>query len=174
MNRIAIIGSGGSGKSTLSRKLGTKLNLEVYHLDVLLWKPNWQPTSKEEQRKIQMELVKKDEWIIDGNYNGTMDIRLTEADTIIFLDFNRVLCTYRALKRMIQYRNRKRPDMAEGVKERFDSDFIKWIWNYPKVVRPIVMQRLEKLPKDKAIIILKSPKEAERFLENIYGRNGEV
>lgn len=167
MRRIALIGSGGSGKSTLARKLGLKLNIEVYHLDALFWKPNWQPTSKEEQRKVQLDLVKKEEWIIDGNYNGTMDIRLNAADTVIFLDFNRTLCTYRALKRMIQYRNRKRPDMAEGVEERFDLNFIKWIWNYPKTIKTVVLQRLEKLPKDKVIIILKSPKEAKRFLESI-------
>ncbi|EIM06299.1 topology modulation protein [Planococcus antarcticus DSM 14505] len=54
MKRIALIGSGGSGKSTLARKLGMKLNIEVYHLDALLWKPNWQPTTKEEQRKVQV------------------------------------------------------------------------------------------------------------------------
>lgn len=167
MRRIALIGSGGSGKSTLARKLGKKLNIEVYHLDALFWKPNWQPTSKEVQRKVQHELVKKEEWIIDGNYNGTMDIRLDATDTVIFLDFNRVLCTYRALKRMIQYRNRKRPDMAEGVEERFDLKFIKWIWNYPKTIRPVVLKRLEKLPNDKVIIILKSPKEAQRFLNSI-------
>lgn len=167
MKRIALIGSGGSGKSTLARELGSKLNIEVCHLDALFWKPNWQPTSKEEQRKVQHQLVKKEEWIIDGNYNGTMDIRLSAADTVIFLDFHRSLCTYRALKRMVQYRNRKRLDMAEGVEERFDLNFIKWIWNYPKSIRLIVLQRLEKLPKDKAIIILKSPKEAKRFLESI-------
>ncbi|WP_282020937.1 DNA topology modulation protein [Planomicrobium okeanokoites] len=167
MKRMALIGSGGSGKSTLARELGKKLNIEVFHLDALLWKPNWQPTSKEEQRKIQMELVKKDEWIIDGNYNGTMDIRLREADTIIFLDFSRVLCTYRALKRMIQYRNRRRPDMAEGVKERFDLNFVKWIWNYPKNIRPVVLKRFEELPNDKVVIILKSPKEARNFLDSL-------
>lgn len=167
MKRMALIGSGGSGKSTLARELGRKLNIEVFHLDALLWKPNWQPTSKEEQRKIQMELVKKEEWIIDGNYNGTMDIRFREADTVIFLDFSRVLCTYRALKRMIQYRNRRRPDMAEGVKEKFDLNFVKWIWNYPKNVRPVVLRRFEELPNDKVIIILKSPKEARHFLDSL-------
>lgn len=96
-----------------------------------------------------------------------MDIRLREADTIIFLDFSRVLCTYRALKRMIQYRNRRRPDMAEGVKERFDLNFVKWIWNYPKNVRPVVLKRFEELPNDKVVIILKSPKEARNFLDGL-------
>ncbi|TWT08007.1 DNA topology modulation protein [Planococcus sp. CPCC 101016] len=165
MKRIAFIGSGGSGKSTLAQKLGRKLNIEVYHLDTLLWKPNWEPTTKEEQKRIQLGLIKREQWIIDGNYNGTMDIRLEAADTIIFLDFNRVLCTYRVLKRAIKYYNRKRPDMAEGVNERLDFNFIKWVWDYPKKIRPIVMRRLENLPENKKVIILKSPKEAHQFLE---------
>ena len=165
MNRIALIGSGGSGKSTLARKLGEKLNVEVYHLDALLWKPNWEPTTKEEQNRIQMKLIEKEQWIIDGNYNGTMDIRLTAADTIIFLDFNRMFCSYRVLKRMIKYHNQKRPDMAEGVKERFDFNFVKWVWDYPKKIRPMVMSRLEKLPENKKVIILTSPKEVQQFLE---------
>lgn len=123
MKKIALIGSGGSGKSTLARRLGEKLNIEVYHLNALFWKPNWMPTSKEEQRKVQYELVKKEEWIIDGNYNGTMDIRLNAVDTIIFVDISRVICIYRVFKRMIQYRGKSRPDMAEGVNERLDFLF---------------------------------------------------
>lgn len=167
MQRIALIGSGGSGKSTLARKLGSKLNIEVYHLDALFWKPNWQPTPKEEQKRIQMNLVEKEEWVIDGNYNGTMDIRLNAADTVIFLDFNRMLCTYRVLKRIIQYRDGKRPDMAKGLKERFDFNFVKWVWNYPKKIRPVVLKRLESLPDEKTVIILKSPGEAQHYLNNI-------
>ena len=76
---------------------------------------------------IQQKLVRKDEWIIDGNYGGTMDIRLREADIVIFLDYSRYLCLYRALKRMIQYRNKSRPDMVEGNNERLDYAFLKWI-----------------------------------------------
>lgn len=167
MKKIALVGSGGSGKSTLARKLGERLTIEVYHLDALFWQPNWQPTSKEEQKRIQLAIVEKDKWIVDGNYNGTMDIRLNAADLILFLDFNRILCTYRVLKRTIQYRNVKRPDMAEGVKERFDWKFIKWVWNYPDLMRPVVMERLRKLPIEKKVVILKSPKEAQSFLKNL-------
>ena len=165
MKKIALIGSGGSGKSTLARKLGEKLTIEVYHLDALFWKPNWTPTSKEEQRKIQNELVKKEEWIIDGNYNGTMDIRLSAVDTIIFIDINRVICIYRVLKRMIQYRGKSRPDMADGVNERLDFDFLKWVWDYPKTKKPIVLKKLEQLPNDKKVIILKTPREVQLFLD---------
>ena len=94
--KVILIGSGGSGKSTLARQLGNKLNIKVHHLDALFWKPNWEGVPKEEQRTVQNELVKEDEWIIDGNYGGTMDIRMNAADTIIFLDIHRTICAYRA------------------------------------------------------------------------------
>jgi adenylate kinase family enzyme len=165
MKKIALIGSGGSGKSTLARKLGEKLNIEVYHLDALFWTPNCRPISKEEQRKVQNELVKKEEWIIDGNYNGTMDIRLNAADTIIFVDISRGICIYRVFKRMIQYRGKSRPDMAEGVNERLDFDFLKWVWDYPKTKKPVVLKKLEQLPNDKKVFILKSPREVHLFLD---------
>jgi len=47
MNKIAVIGSGGSGKSTFSRKLGNILNLPVYHLDTVYWNPGWIETPKD-------------------------------------------------------------------------------------------------------------------------------
>ncbi len=53
-------------------------------------------TEKRSKRTVQNELVKEDEWIIDGNYGGTMDIRMNAADTIIFLDIHRTICAYRA------------------------------------------------------------------------------
>ena len=167
MKRIALIGSGGSGKSTLAQRLGEKLNIEVYHLDALFWKPNWTPKPKEEQRKMQNELVKKEEWIIDGNYNGTMDIRLNAVDTVIFVDISRVICIYRVFKRMIQYRGKSRPDMAEGVNERLDFNFLKWVWDYPKTMKPAVLLKLEQLPNDKEVIILKTRREVQLFLDTV-------
>lgn len=167
MKKVVLIGSGGSGKSTLARQLSDKLKINVYHLDVLFWKPNWVAIPKEEQRKVQNDLVKKEEWIIDGNYGGTMEIRLNAADTIIFLDFHRTICVYRAFKRMLRYRNKTRPDMGEGCKERFDLDFLMWIWKYPKTKRPGILKRLIRLSKDKEVIILRTPKEVQRFLEKL-------
>ena len=66
-------------------------------------KPNWELVTREEQIQIQNELVKNEAWIIDGNYGGTMDIRFQAADTILFLDYPRTLCLYRAIKRTFQY-----------------------------------------------------------------------
>lgn len=167
MNKIILIGSGGSGKSTLAKQLGDKLNIKVHHLDALFWKPNWEGVSKEEQRTVQNELIKEENWIIDGNYGGTMDIRLKAADTIIFLDIHRTICVYRAFKRVIQYRNKTRPDMGAGCEERFDLPFFKWIWEYPKAKRPTILKGLEQLPKEKKVIILKSPNEVREFLKRI-------
>lgn len=167
MNKIILIGSGGSGKSTLAKRLGEKLNKEVYHLDALFWKPNWVGVSRDEQIEVQNELVQKEEWIIDGNYGGTMDIRLHAADTIIFLDINRVICVYRAFKRMVKYRNKTRPDMGAGCPERLDFNFLKWIWDYPKKKRPEIVQRLDQLANEKNVIVLKSPKEVQLFLDKM-------
>ncbi|MCA1064870.1 DNA topology modulation protein (plasmid) [Rossellomorea sp. AcN35-11] len=167
MKKVVLIGSGGSGKSTLARQLGEKLKIKVYHLDALFWKPNWVGVPKDEQRKVQNKLVNKEEWIIDGNYGGTIDIRLNAADTIIFLDIHKTICVYRAFKRMIQYRNKTRLDMGESCKERFDLNFLKWIWNFPKTKRPDILKKLEQLSQDKQVIILKSPKEVQRLLDKI-------
>ncbi|PFL24561.1 MULTISPECIES: DNA topology modulation protein [Bacillus cereus group] len=165
MKKIILIGSGGSGKSTLAKQLGNKLNIKVHHLDALFWKPNWEGVPKEEQRTVQNELVKGEKWIIDGNYGGTMDIRINAADTIIFLDIHRTICVYRAFKRIVQYRNKTRPDMGAGCEERFDLQFFKWIWEYPNKKKPAILKRLDQLSKGKEVIILKSLNEVRQFLE---------
>lgn len=92
MQRIALIGSPGAGKATLARCLGQALGLPVYHLDALYWKPGWEPTPRAEWRELQLRLVAGDRWLIDGNYGGTMAIRLTAADTVICLDLPRWVC----------------------------------------------------------------------------------
>ena len=96
-----------------------------------------------------------------------MDIRLNVADTIIYVDISRVICIYRVLKRMIQYRGKSRPDMAAGVNERFDIDFLKWVWDYPKTKKPLNLEKLEQLPNDKKTIILKTPREVQLFLDKV-------
>ncbi len=167
MKKIILIGSGGSGKSTLAKQLGNKLHIKVHHLDALFWKANWEGVPRNEQIIVQNNLIKDEKWIIDGNYGGTMEIRLNAADTIIFLDIHRTICVYRAFKRMIQYRNKTRPDMGAGCDERFDLQFFKWIWEYPKKKRSAILEKLEELNKEKKVIILKSPNEVQQFLKEV-------
>src|SRR5947209_9630130 len=127
MRRVLVIGSGGAGKSTFARRLGKLLDLQVIHLDVNYWKPGWVETPKDEWRRKVEELAKGDAWIIDGNYSGTLDMRLAACDTVVFLDLPRTVCIRRVLKRVLTYRDGTRPDMAEGCTEKFDFEFLRWI-----------------------------------------------
>ncbi len=168
MKRIIIIGSGGAGKSTLARQLGEILQIEVLHLDKLYWQPNWIEPPKDEWQKMVAEFLKKDSWVMDGNFGGTMEMRLEACDTAIFLDFPRTVCLYRILKRWAKYYNTNRPDMSEGCNEKVDLRFLGWIWNFKKTTTPKIEERLKKVENDKNIIRLKSPKEVQNFLTQSF------
>ncbi len=165
MQKVAIIGSAGAGKSTLAKQLGSILNLPVYHLDRFFWKPGWVPTEKADWDAFLSELVKKDLWIIDGNYGRTFDIRFQEADTIIYLDMSTLLTIYRIIKRRIMYHGKTRPDLNEGCPEKLDWEFIKWVWKFNKEKRKGILQKLENLNNEKHIYILKNRREVSAFLD---------
>lgn len=167
MKRVLVIGSSGAGKSTFSRRLSEKTKLPVVHLDVLFWKPNWVETDKEQWQKIVGEALEGDSWIMDGNFSGTMPMRFEKCDTVIFLDMPRLLCIYRILKRVVTYRKGSRPDMADGCDEKFDWQFLKWVWHYPNRSRPKVQKLLAEYQNAKQIYRLKSTKEVERFLSEL-------
>lgn len=172
MKRIAIIGGGGAGKSTLARALGERLGLPVTHLDTEFWQPGWVMTPRDEQTTRQRLMVARPTWVIDGNYGGTMEIRLTAADTIIYLDFPRRLCLYRIIKRRLQYAGKTRPDMAAGCPERLTWDFILWVWNYRRAKRPGVLHRLAELEAlGTTIVRLHDPAEVRRFLARLPQRS---
>jgi adenylate kinase family enzyme len=162
--RIAIIGCCGAGKSTLARILGEKLNLPVIHLDAYYWQPGWQETEQHKWLTRQQELIKGDRWIIDGNYGSTMDIRLARANTIIWLDFNRYVCLWRVLTRYLQYAGNTRPDMAKGCPERFNWEFLQYVWNFPQIHRLRLLEQLAKY-QTKQIIILQNPRQVLNLLQ---------
>jgi adenylate kinase family enzyme len=164
MKRIMIIGCGGSGKSTLATQLGQRLSLPVHHLDRLFWQPRWTELPKDEWRKMQERLCAEPEWILDGNYGGTMDVRFAAADTIIFLDFPTLTCLIGAFRRFLKFRGRTRPDMTEGCPERLEWPYLKWIWTYRRDRRPKILCRLDELKSDKTVIILTSRSEIRTFL----------
>ena len=104
-------------------------------------------------------------WVMDGNYGGTMDLRLAAADTIIFLDLPPLLCLLRVVRRQIRYRNRTRPDMAPGCPEKLDPVFLKWIWNYRRDRRPGILGRMERYAEGRRLVHLQTPGQVRRFLE---------
>jgi adenylate kinase family enzyme len=165
VKRILIIGSGGAGKSTFARQLGEILALPVIHLDQLYWKAGWEKPTKEAWAATVDELVARPEWIMDGNFGGTLPQRLKRADAVILLDIPRWICLWRVLKRFVKYRGRHRPDMTPGCHERFDWEFIRWIWNYPRKSKPAKLALLSATSPDQRVVILLSTREARRFLE---------
>ena len=124
MRRVLVIGSGGSGKSTVAARLGELLELEVNHLDKFYWRAGWVEPARDEWIKTVTELMDKDSWVMDGNYSGTLELRLRKCDTIVFLDLPRVLCLWRIVKRFLIYRNGNRPDVAEGCPENSISNLL--------------------------------------------------
>ena len=166
MERILIIGCSGSGKTTLARKLGEKLKLPVVHLDRLRWTGNWENVTREEFDARLSEELEKPQWIIDGNYNRTMPQRLEKCDTVIYLDFNRFVCLWGAVKRVIRGYGKTRPDMGGNCPERFDWEFICWIWNYNKSNREKnygLLRGTEGIQ----VFLLKNRRAVNQFLEQI-------
>ncbi|MCL2632848.1 MAG: hypothetical protein FWD45_07210 [Coriobacteriia bacterium] len=131
-NRIVILGSPASGKSTLALQLGELLATDVIHLDQLFWNPGWVPTPDEEMDRMAIEAANGEAWIIDGNYSRTIEYRLQRATMVVYLDLNRYICTYRALKRWVLNRGKTRPDLADDCPEKIDLEFLRYIFDYPK------------------------------------------
>lgn len=107
-NRIMVIGNSAAGKSTLAHQLSEKLNIPVYHLDIVAHKPNsyWERTKIDDFVKEHNEIVKKNKWIIEGNFINTFSKRLEKADIVIFLSINRFNSAYRYIKRCFSNRAR--------------------------------------------------------------------
>ncbi|HEY2698886.1 MAG TPA: DNA topology modulation protein FlaR [Pseudonocardiaceae bacterium] len=165
MRRIAIIGCAGAGKSTLARDLGKRLDLPVTHLDRLFWQPGWQPTERTRWQEIQRELVAGGQWVLDGNYDSTLEIRVAAADTVIFLDFPRWLCLSRVIRRTIA--SRRRDTQAPGCPDKVDREFLAWIWNYRRDARQRSLAVLAEHGKDVEQHFLTSPRAVRKFLAGL-------
>jgi adenylate kinase family enzyme len=164
MDRIAIIGLSGSGKSTFANKLGKKLSRSVIHLDKEFWTNTWEERFKnfEDWKQFQYELVKQDSWIIDGDYSKSRYIRLDRADTIIFFDIPKWLCLWRAFRRV--FHSRPPFDKPEGVKEKIDWPLIKHILSYSKNK---TRKDVEKYRMKCQIFIIRNNREADQLLNRI-------
>ncbi len=165
MTRVLVIGPCGAGKSTLAVELSRKLNLPVFHMDQLNWRPGWVESSKDEIREKLAEITATDRWMIDGNYGGTLAERLERADTVVYLDYPIWLCVKRVLRRIWTYRGRTRPDMTEGCPERFDLEFLIYLLRWNSGPRLRTEEQL-KGHRDK-IIRLGSPRELQRWMDSL-------
>jgi len=104
---------------------------------------------------------------MDGNFGGTMEMRIEACDTVIFLNLSRWICLWRVLFRRFKYRRLSRPDMTEGCPEQLDFEFLNWVWTYPTAKAPKILGMIERLKPAKKVFILRSPGEVEAFLEKL-------
>ena len=168
MRRVLIIGSSGAGKSTFARRLSALTGLPVIHLDAHYWQAGWRETPKDEWKLRIADLLRRDAWIMDGNYSATLPERVAAADTVILLELSRVRCLFRVFVRSLRYRGRAREDLHPGCPEQFpELQFIRWIWSYPRRSLPRVREILRTHASGRTIVTLRSPAEIERYLDRL-------
>lgn len=160
--KAIVIGSPGAGKSTFSRKLRDVTGLPLYYLDLLWHKPDKTNISKEEFDSKLKEILIKDKWIIDGNYNRTIEMRLKYCDTVFLLDYPVDICLLGAESRV----GIEREEMPWCETE-LDSEFKRFIIDFPKENLPQIYELIEKHREDKRVVIFKSREESEDYLKEI-------
>ena len=169
--KIILVGSPGSGKSYLSKLIAKYTGQSLIHLDNEYWKPGWTATPKDEWIDRQKELISGESWIIDGNYDSTLELRFAAADCVIFLDINRFMWIYGAWKR----HGKKRSDLPDYLEEKVDKEFlefIKWIWDFPKKHRKKILHLHNQYP-DKQFIVLKSRGQIKKFVMELEKNSNE-
>ena len=167
MERVAVVGSPGAGKTSFSLELAKRTGLPVVHLDKLYWKPGWVEPSAFRWRKRVADVAAAPRWITDGNYAGTMHLRLARADTVIALDFPAALCVWRASRRIAEGYGRVREDSAVGCPERLDLTFLLYIARFGNGgARRRLLDRLERA-RGARVHILRTPREARAFLRRL-------
>ena len=158
MKKVIVIGCPGSGKSTVSRALHNKTGIPLHHLDMMYWNADKTTVEKSVFLERLSAVLEKDEWIIDGNYGSTMELRMAACDTVIFLDYPIEIC----LDGIKERRGKPRSDMP-WIETEEDAEFIEFIKNYEEQQKPKVLELLKK-HSDKNIIIFKSREQADAFL----------
>ena len=161
MEKVIVIGCPGSGKSTFSQKLQEKTGLPLYHLDMLFWNPDRTTVSREIFMRRLLPVLDEPRWIIDGNYQSTMELRLQKCDTVIFLDYSTELC----IQGIRERQGKPRKDLP-WVEQEESEEFLAFIRKFSQDNRPEIMDLLQKFS-HKNIMIFHNRDEASLFLSQI-------
>ena len=161
MKKVIIIGCPGSGKSTFAKALHEITGIPLFHLDMMYWNADRTTVEKAVFLERLCDAMQKDEWIIDGNYGSTMELRLEKCDTVFFLDLPTELCLDGIMRRS----GKARSDMP-WIEENVDPEFVEFVKSYNVENRPKVLELMGKYH-EKNIIVFKSREESDDFLEKL-------
>lgn len=161
MKKIIIIGCPGAGKSTFARALHTKTGLPLFYLDMLWHKADKTTVTREEFDQKLNDILSQSSWIIDGNYQRTLEKRLASCDTVFLLDFPKEVC----LEGVTARAGKPREDMP-WYEERLDEDLRKFIESFTQTELPRIHNLLSTC-KSKNIIIFKSREETNDYLKDL-------
>lgn len=165
MSKIIVLGNSGSGKSTFTSKLASKLNIEYLHLDTIIYKHSWNKPEFDEMENQINEFLKKDNWIIDGNFLNYSTDRFLKCDTIYFLDINRFTCLFSVIRRYFLYKGKKRESRSDYCDEKLSKDYLKWVFkDYYKTSRKHIYKFINENPQ-KNIIIFKTRKQINKYIK---------
>jgi adenylate kinase family enzyme len=166
VERIAVLGPAGAGKTQFATTVARRTGLPVVHLDPLFWRAGWTVAPEAEARAALAAAVAEDAWILEGNFLtfDRVDERFARADTVVYLDLPRRVCFWRVLARIVRDRRRPRPDLPDGCREGLDLPLLRWIWRYPSTDRPRVLALLAGLD-GVAVRRLRSRRDVRRFLD---------
>ena len=167
MRRVMVVGCAGAGKTTFARRLAERVALPLIHLDRHFWRPDWQLPDSNDWREQVIALADASDWIMDGNYFNTYDVRMSRADTLIWLDYPRTTCMRRVLLRTLTGYGRTRPDLPERCPERFDFPFLRFVWDFPKKHRPRIVSAIERFGGHLRITRFGGDRDADRFLATL-------
>lgn len=162
MKKVIVIGCPGSGKSTFSKSLHRITGIPLFHLDMLFWNADKTTVEKPVFIERLLKTVQNSEWIIDGNYISTMELRMEKCDTVIFLDYPLEVC----LNGIKERKGKPRSDMPWIESDEEDAEFIEYIKNYNTQSRPQVLELLKRYS-HKDIYIFSNRTQAEEFLTRL-------
>lgn len=165
MERIVVVGCGGSGKSVVARHLANYLGLPITHLDGLYYDEDWNPLPPGQFADVQRQLVARPRWVMDGNYASTLPIRLAAADTVLFLDLPAVACYVGIARRRLRYGGGQHP--AEGVYDRVNASFLRYVASYRRTMRPRICALVAEHAPDAEFLAPTSRRQVDRLLDDI-------
>ena len=159
MKKVIVIGCPGSGKTTFAEKLHKRMGLPLFHLDAIWHKPDRTHISREEYDERLAEILELEEWIIDGNYSRTLEVRMQACDTIFLFDLPTEVCIQGATDRL----GKARYDVP-WIDTELDPQFKKEIEEFPEKTLPRIYELLEKYKENRQVVIFKSRKQADEYL----------